>query len=71
MIPDNIQADVFIVNPDSAISGIRWMNVSPSNAPAEKLTRNRRIFFNMFVPKVIVNMPISDIRLTINTLAKV
>lgn len=52
----------------SAASGIKCMNASPINAPAEKLIKNRIIFLNFSIFMDNVKSPTKEIKLTIKTL---
>ena len=53
----------------STASGIRCRKAPPKSAPAEKLTMKRRTFLSLFILNASVRTPISEIRLTIITLA--
>ena len=60
--------ETWIVNPDFAASGIKWMKAPPNNAPVVKLTKYIKIFSNLSCLIEMVIIPIKEIRLTIITL---
>lgn len=71
-IPDMNDKETDNVKPVvSATSGIRWIKLSPSSAPAAKLTNMSNNFLSVLIFIGIVIIPINEITLTINILIKV
>ena len=70
MIPASNDKETCSVNPTSSIiSGNKCINAPPSNAPVEKLTKNKINFLSFFAFKEKVNKPAKANKLTIRTLA--